>query len=388
MGFLTQQQVDALKAKGLSEQRIAELAESRGDKLPTGNTGLAGVATGVAKGVGGLLNSLAPIGRPIQAALDPTKTLEQYKAQAVPDEAFDAKSPSEQVGKTAFDVATFFVPTAKGTQLAGRVLKGGGEAVSKIGIGLSSKEAPLVQMYRAKTPLYERMGNLLKGVRSDLKPVTNRETAIKKNIFGTEGMIGVQATRAAYELWKGLIAPALKKTETRVDMKSFLDDVQAQVDEIVDPARKEELQSALNAFSDGYKSVYNISFEQLQKYKEGWAKFIPEKAYKGKPIASSFREIQNIAAQIARNKIYKELGDEAKVAYLDYGNLKNLQELGVKALTGSKLKGGAGGFINGIKDATLTPIATTSGLTLYRIGNGLEFVGTQGLKKVADLFGL
>ena len=243
-------------------------------------------------------------------------------------------------------------------------------------------------MYRAKTPLYERMGNLLKGVRSDLKPVTNRETAIKKNIFGTEGMIGVQATRAADELWKGLIAPALKKTETRVDMKSFLDDVQAQVDEIVDPARKEELQSALNAFSDGYKSVYNISFEQLQKYKEGWAKFIPEKAYKGKPIASSFREIQNIAAQIARNKIYKELGDEAKVAYLDYGNLKNLQELGVKALTGSKLKGGAGGFINGIKDATLTPIATTAGLTLYRIGNGLEFVGTQGLKKVADLFGL
>lgn len=391
MAILTTQQIEALKQKGLTDERIAEMAKARGDTLPTGAIGLKGVGIGLVKGVGATVKGLADIGRPIQAALDPKNTLADYNADQrgkITEEMVTAKSRAESIGKGIETIAEFFVPTAKTAQVSGRVVKGVGETVSKLGIGISAKEAPLVQMYRAKTPLYERMMNLMQGERSAIKPVTNRETALNKNIFGTESMIGVQATRGAEKLWNGLIGPALKKVESRVDMKAFLDDMQSQVDEIVDPARKAELQGALDAFSDGYKAVYNISFEQLQKYKEGWAKFVPDKAYKGKPITAAFREIQNIAAHLARNKIYKELGDEARIAYLDYGNLKNLQEMGQKALTNSKLKGGAGSYLSAIKDMTLTPVATTAGLTLYKAGKGLEFVGSVGLKKVKDLFGL
>lgn len=391
MATLTQQQYDTLKQKGLTDERIAEMAKQRGDYLPTNSTGLKGVGVGLVKGVGATVKGLADLGRPIQAALDPKNTLADYNADPrgrITEEMVSANSRSESVGKGIETIAEFFVPTAKTAQIGGRILKGAGDTVSRIGIGLSSKEAPLIQMYRAKTPVFERMSNLLKGERSPLKPTTNRETALNKNIFGTEGMIGVQARRGADKVWKELIEPALNKSTTKVNFKQFIKEMDNEIESVVDLSRKAELKNALASFADDYKSVGDISLGQLQKFKEGWAKFIPEKAYQGKPIAASFREVQNIGAQIARNKIYKELGGEIKAAYFDYGNLKNLQALGEKALTGSKLKGGAGGFINGIKDATLTPVATTAGLTLYKTGKGLEFVGTAGLKKVKDLFGL
>ena len=57
-------------------------------------------------------------------------------------------------------------------------------------------------------------------------------------------------------------------------------------------------------------------------------------------------------------------------------------------MTRSKFKGGAGSFISGVVDTALTPIATAGGLTLYKVGKGVEFVGRQGLKVVGQIFGL
>ena len=145
----------------------------------------------------------------------------------------------------------------------------------------------------------------------------------------------------------------------------------------------------MSAFKDDFGKVGEISIEQLQKFKEGWAKFLPDKVYKGKPIAGTFREIQNMAAHLARNKIYDAIGDvNIKAAYFDYGNLKNLQLLGQRALTKAKFKGGSGTFISGALNEILTPVASFGGLTLYKAGKTAEFIGAKGLKIVGDIFGI
>ena len=403
MPQLTQEQFDALREKGLSDDKIKTLAEAKGYALPGEQAGVGGVVTGAVKGAleisRGTAQLLQGAGQRAIAAFTPLsleevreqtgfKSLDERKPEgAFVAEALEAKTTEEKIGKVAANVATFFTPTAKVTQVGGRVVKGAGEVITRAGIGISAKEAPLIQGYRAKHSLVERILASLQG--KTLKaPVTNRQTALNKNLFGTETMIGVQARRGATNLWKQVIEPALDASKEKIKMSSFLDDVGKEVEKVIDPSRKRELQNAFNSLKDDFSDVGEITFKQLQEFKEGWAKFLPDKVYKGKPIAGAFREIQNIAASLARNRIYNAIGLEGKAAYFDYGNLKNLQELGQKALTQSKLKGGAGTFISGIKDMTLTPIASTGGLVLYKVGKGLEFIGTKGLKSVGQIFGL
>ena len=202
-----------------------------------------------------------------------------------------------------------------------------------------------------------------------------------------EKMIGVKAKRAASNIWDNVIAPVLDNTKETVNMQGFLNELGSQIDEIPELSRNAELQAAFKALKNDYANVGDVSYKTLQKFKEGWAKRIPEKAYKGKPIGSAFREIQNMAADLARNKIYKIFPeDTGRVAYIDYGNLVNLQQMGQKAMTGAKLKSGAGSFITGIYDKVIIPIATTGGLALYRTGEGLQFVGRAGAKVLGDLF--
>jgi hypothetical protein len=124
----------------------------------------------------------------------------------------------------------------------------------------------------------------------------------------------------------------------------------------------------------------------LQQFKEGWAKFLPEKVYKGKSISGAFNEVKNIASSTARNIIYNKMGPDIQKAYFDYGNLKGLAEAGQKAMTGAKLKGGAGTFLSAVKDMLVYPVATYGGRVLYRTGQGLEFFGKPGAKTVIDIF--
>ena len=405
MARLTQQQYEELKNRGLDDAKIQQLAKSKGFDLPDsrGETGLGGVATGFTKGI---LETGRGLGQLAQGAIQRTVaavsplTLEETRKvgiksldETTPEGEFvsdvlEAKTTAEKVGKIAADVALFFIPTAKTAQIGGRVVKGAGETVSKLGIHVSAKEAPLLQAYKARFPLAQRITAVLKGERLVAKPVLARETALKQGISGTETMIGVQAKRGANRLWQEVITPALKGSKVQINMKDFVDDIGKQIGKVGDPSRQKELLKALEAFRADFSKVGKISLEQLKKFKEGWTKFLPDKVFQGKPIAGSFREIQNIASQLARNKIYDAVDDVSiKAAYLDYGNLKGLQALGQKALTGAKFKGGAGSFVHGVIDMALTPIASVGGLTLYKAGKGLEFVGSAGLKTVGQIFG-
>lgn len=409
MAKLTQQQYDTLIKKGLNETQIANLAKQKGYDLPSATTTkergtITNLAIGAAKGfVGDIARPTAQllqgVGQRALAGITPGMSVADVQKQtgiaSLKDEtpegqavvqALKTDGAAQTTGRVAVNIASFFVPTAPAASVAGRSLSTAGRITTRAGIGLSSKEAPLIQAYKAKYSVPQRIWTALTGAKTS-KPITNADTALRNSLFGTESMIGVQAKRAAGNIWDNMINPVLEKSTEKVNMSSFIDDIQKQVDEIPELTRKNELIEALKAFKDDYGKVGEVTMKKLQEFKEGWAKFIPDKAYKGKPIASSFREIQNMAADLARNKIYKLFPDDTgKVAYFDYGNMKNLQEMGQKAMTGSKLKGGAGSFVSGLYDKVITPIATTGGLALYKTGEGLQFVGRVGGKVLGDLF--
>lgn len=266
--------------------------------------------------------------------------------------------------------------------IAGKVLKTAGKFLYKTAVPTSSIEANLLQEYKAVNPLWKRIVGITKGK----APVTAAETAFKKSLKGTETMLGIQARRAAPKLWGNLIEPQLKKSSAIADMDTFFDEVAEKIKvRTPEPNRQADLLEALNALRGSYKGKKATMYE-LQKFKEGWAEFVPEKAYKGKPIAGSFNAIKDIAAENARDRIYNILGPEVREAYLDYGNLKGIQELGQKAMTGGKLRGGWGGWFSAIKDMAITPVSTIGGRTLYRVGQ-VEFYGAPGLKVVGDLLG-
>lgn len=404
MQKLTREQYNELIKKGLNDIQIQSIAKNRGYEIEEEPNVISKFVSGAVKGfVGDIARPTAQLlqgtGQRVLAAIDPTKNLEQIRnetglkslddstkeGQAVVD-ALKTEGTAETAGRVAVNVASFFIPTAPATQVAGRALSTAGRVTTRAGIGLSAKEAPLMQVYKARATIPQRILAALKGENLG-RPLTNAETTLRQNLFGTESAIGVKAKRAAGNLWNEIIGPALKSSPQKIEMGGFIDEIAKQVDGITDISRKRELTEALGAFRDDFGKVGEIGMEKLQEFKKGWAKFLPEKTYRGKPIASSFREIQNMAASLARNKIYKALNSiEGKAAYLDYGNLINLQEMGQKAMTGQKLKGGAGSFISGIYDKVVTPIATTAGLTLYRTGEGLEFVGRQGTRILGHLF--
>ena len=269
--------------------------------------------------------------------------------------------------------------------LAENILKFGGKAIAESVIPVSAKEAKAIQSYKAGTSIWDRLGSLITGV-TKKTPSTAGKTAFEKGLIGTESMIGVGAKKTSNNLWNKIINPSLQKSETKINMTSFFDDVEANiVKNNPEISRQNDLLEGLRALRDDYAKIGDVSLKDLQNYKEGWAELLPDKVYRGKSIAGAFNEVKNIAAGTARNKIYDNLGQEVKQAYFDYGNLVGLQELGQKSMTGSKLKGGFGGFWNAVKDMAIVPVGTIGGQTIYKTGQGIELFGKAGGKVISDI---
>ena len=275
----------------------------------------------------------------------------------------------------------------------------GGEALSALGVATkafsgtigkmfipkSDAEAAALQTYKAGTSFIKRVGTYLAGISK--APSTAASTAFEKGLVGTESMMGVQAKRAQSKLWSKVINPALKASNVKVDMEQFFESaatkIKASTPELT---RQKSLLDALEAVKEDYAGVKQVSLSELQKFKEGFAEFVPEKAYKGQSIAGALKDVRNTLAGLARNHIYAALGDNVKQAYLDYGNLNGITALGRKAMAGGIVK--AGGTFTGIKNIleTLTvPIGTIAGQTLYKAGQFGEFVGAAGAATLREV---
>lgn len=278
---------------------------------------------------------------------------------------------------TAIPLAPYLV------QGAGRIGKKTGEKISELVITKSMREADILQAYKAGSPLSERISNVLKGTSNP--PQGAYKTSVETGLMGTKSMVGIQAKRASETLWKDLIAPRLKESDVKVNIPKFIETVKNKIiADNADPGRQKVLLEALDAVKDDFKGITDIDLAKLQEYKEGWAKFVPEKAYRGKPIGGAYNDVRNQLADESRQTIYSVLGDDVKQAYFDYGNLKGLQEMGVTSMTGQKLKGGSFTGMAELLSQAVTPIGTIAGRAVYKLSNGLEIVGKAGARTVED----
>lgn len=338
----------------------------------------------------------------------------------------DLDTTSGKVGNVTGEVATYLMPggqakavpfllktagnvvknTAIGTAQSGDIKEGilvgfGGEALGtltkplasvakgiyKMAIPLSKKagETKLVQAYKASVPFIQRVGAALA---DNVKgPITAAETAFQKGLMGTESMIGVQARKANKKIWDSLIEPALESYKGKVDIPTFFQYVREQiVKENPELSRQSSLLKGLESMQADYAKMGTIALKELQNFKSGWDKFVPEKAFRGESVAGAVNEVRKTLADTARKVIHTAIDDPiVKQAYIDYGNLKGLQEWGEVAMSGGKFKGGAGSFISAAKDAVLVPIATIGGQVLYRTAQGIQFIAPAGVKTLLDI---
>lgn len=279
------------------------------------------------------------------------------------------------------------------TGVGGEVLSGAGRALGAVGKGIyktlaiptSATEARLLQAYKARVPFFQRMSAALSG--DGKAPITADDTAFRKGFFGTESMIGVQAKRATSALWNKMIAPALKADKQPVDLQKFFTQArEAITSNTKELGDREARLKALDSIMEEYKAKPTALLEELQGFKEGWTSHVPEKYYRGQDITQTYNNVRAELSDLARTTIYDRVPPEVKQAYIDYGNLKSLSEWGQKAMTGGKFKGGAGSFISALKDAIITPVATAGGQTIYKVGQGMRFIGAPGARYLSDLF--
>jgi len=210
------------------------------------------------------------------------------------------------------------------------------------------------------------------------KPVTVADTALRSGIAGTEKQIGIQAKQVADNLYKKEIAPSVKGIEGVITREELFAPLAERIAQITDPSKKNAYQNAFDSLAEDYKNIDSFTFEQAQKLKSELAEFTPAKVFKGQDVANETRMLQADMAKFIREKTYDALKDKnIKQKYIDYGNLQELQKVGVRAISEAGTKGGFGGFWTTMYDTLLTPIKTIGGKTLYRVGDKLEFTAPK-----------
>lgn len=286
------------------------------------------------------------------------------------------KTGAETIGKGV-------APTIRST---GRVLKSAGEGAYGITVTPEESTSIALRHYKAKYPdVISRVQAKISGNELEGRPITEANTAARHGLMGTESELGVQATRIADDLWNTKIQPKLSKVKGAVNMKTFLGEVEKEIGKGTKGIRRTQLLESFADIKDAYKNVNKINLEKLQKYKEDWAEFIPDAAYKGKTPSAAIRQVQKLMAEKARKIIYKYVGEEGKEAYIDYGNLKSIMKSADKSVRDPAKRGITTNAWQFIMDKAVTPIVTTAGKVLYKTGEGLEFIGKPGAKKVRDI---
>jgi hypothetical protein len=266
-----------------------------------------------------------------------------------------------------------------------------GEAIKKTGEKLYStaftpnvREAEQLLAYEASRPanFIEKIygSNALQG-NAVFKPITQSNSALRSGLAGTEKQVGVQAKRAADSLYNKEIAPAVKSIQGVITKDDLFNPLQENINNITDPSKKKAYQNALEALKEDYVSIDKFTFQEAQKLKSEIAEFTPAKVFRGQDVANETRMLQADIAGIIRNKTYDALKDvNIKQKYMDYGNLKELEKVGVKAISEQKLKGGFGGFWSQIYDTAMTPFKTIGGKVIYKIGDKLQIEAPKGFE--------
>ena len=398
------------------EKNIEEIARK-------GATGEQSDASGLLQTAGQVAGGIGDIGTEALSAITPQPVKDVAtsfaKSLAGTDQAQKAIQSYEELKKSnpeaianleaVFNIATL-IPALKtgqvgakiGATVAGQTLESGanllpktGRIISKTGastfksaITPNVQEAERILNYKAKAPFSQRLKSAITGSpiydeagQIVSAPITRGQTALEQGIAGTQTMVGVQSKRKSQQLYKNTIQPALANSKDVITKDELFSPILDRINKTVEPGRKKSLQDAFEAIQDEYKDVSNYSLEVAQEVKKGLDEFTPNKVFRGQEIANEYRTLQNDMANAIRQKTYISLKDSnIKKAYIDYGNLKELEKVGVKAITEAGSKGGFGTFWSSAWDMATTPVRTVGGQVLYRVGNKLEFNAPKGIE--------
>lgn len=270
--------------------------------------------------------------------------------------------------------------------VTGRASKELGKSSYGITITPEEKTSKAVINYQAKYKnSFDRIKATLTGKELPGKPITEAETAARVGLGGTEKELAVQSKRIQNDLWKNTIVPQLEAQKKVVNMPTFFSELKKSIETTPGLGERTDLLKAYNKLYDEYKNVGTIGLEKLQDYKVDWTRLLPEKVYRGEPIASAYRSVQNMAATKARYIISNYLSPEAQQAYIDYGNLQSVIEAGQKSARDPAKLSFFRTVWQLVMDKAVTPVVTIGGKVLYRTGEGLEFIGNAGARNVGDI---
>ena len=270
--------------------------------------------------------------------------------------------------------------------VGGNVAKRTAEKLVNVGIRSGVDEAKVVQAFEAATPLPKRAIKIAKGELET--PRTTAKTAVERGIMGRSKDVGTFAKREANKLYSESINPALKSLDDageKITKDELFNKAKSIVDNEVDPTKKKSLELALESLQEDYSTIDSIDYTSAEKLKQALNKRTPTKLFKGQEVASEVQTLKKAIADDIRAKIYDKLGADIKKQYLDYGNLQQLQQVGIKARTQAGRLGGAGNLVSFILDQAIVPVSTVGGRIIYKIGDAFEFIGKQGKSyKYAD----
>lgn len=321
-----------------------------------------------------------PQGQAVTQALQPTNDMQKYGGYAETGAEVLAGGGAGLVKDAAVGGAKL---VAKGVSPVGSGVKTFGKSIYESAFTPNVKEAENILAYEASQPsMFSNLfgAGAIKG-NPAFKPITTSETALRAGIAGTEKQVGVQAKRVADTLYNKEIAPAVKGIQGIISKEELFAPAEERIANMVDPSKKAAYQNALDSLKEDYANVSDFSFEKAQALKSELAQFTPAKVFRGQDVANETRMIQADMANLIRQKTYEALKDvNIKQKYLDYGNLQELQKVGVKAISEAGTKGGFGGFWSTMYDKAMTPVKTIGGKVLYRIGDKLEVTAPKGFE--------
>jgi hypothetical protein len=377
-----------------------------GGVMDTVGAGIGAVAQGADNVLGNLpSNAIKAGGEAFLATETGKKALASLQQSAVAFEEYKKTNPEGARDlENAIDIANIF-PTAKGVFSLAKGAAETGKLLAKAGqtgltVGSKGVKATGERLYSsAFTPNVKEAENILAYEASKpagisriygagalegnpaFKPITASETGLRSGIAGTEKQVGVQAKRVADTLYNKEISPAVNSIEGTISKDDLFNPLKKNISSITDPSKKKAYELALAALEDDYKDVTNYTFKEAQKLKSEIAEFTPAKVFRGQDVANETRMLQADIASTIRQKTYESLKDvNIKQKYIDYGNLQELQKVGIKAISEAKLKGGFGGFWTSVYDTAMTPFKTVGGKVIYRIGNALEVKAPKGFE--------
>ena len=374
--------------------------------LPGGETALGALGGAVGAGVRGAARFISPVSEAI-VRLEKTHP----KVAKVITEALDSAVASgeiagnillaEGVSRTAVKLGDTALKTGQKT-LAG--VRGVGKATAKTGEKLyetafskSQNEARLLQNYQINKKFLQDELAKAKGtseftkIQEQIKildehaPKLASESAIERGVMGTEKMIGRQVGVEKMHLWKNRVEPALKSSPDKITKEELFKLAEETVVSEAEPARKAAFQRAFESLQEDYANFKSADLLSANKIKTSLDKFTPAKIFKGQDVANEINMLKADMADAIRLKTYTSLKDlNIREAYRDYANLKQLEDVGIKALTEAGYKGGFGNFWTSLWNATVTPIKTVGGQILYKVGNKLQFLGDKGIKTMGE----